>query len=124
MIDLMELQLQARARGYQVRMVEVRQISTKGYIRTFVIEGGGPHSNPAVSKYADFTHFEYSPEGCWAARAWLHTRGAFKCDHYGCAETELLQDVTPPGYPDGEVVYTCEEHFALIRRELWQDGYR
>jgi hypothetical protein len=60
---------------YTVRMLSVPQIGKDGKrVRMFEIEGGGPHPNPAVAKFADFAAFELSSAGLQAASEWLALR--------------------------------------------------
>ncbi len=78
LVDLgwMELVRRVWAIGYRVRMVETLQLSRTGYADTpwFAIEGGGPHPNPAVAKYADFEDFPFSPLGVSQALRWVRSR--------------------------------------------------
>ena len=77
--------------GYTVRMIDTPQVGAQGkLIRMFCLEGGGPHPNPTISKYADFAHFEFSPRGFQEASAWLEQRDQSEF-------AQLLRDIAPCG---------------------------
>lgn len=81
--------------GYTVRMIEEPQLGDGGkLINMFCVEGGEPHPNPTVSKYADFAYFEFSPRGFMSASMWLAHRGQGEF-------AQLLIDIAPEREPDG-----------------------
>lgn len=81
--------------GYTVRMIDTHQVGDGGEsIRMFCLEGGGPHQNPTVSKYADFAFFEFSPRGFVSAALWLAQRGQMEF-------AQLLIDIGPEQKSDG-----------------------
>jgi hypothetical protein len=73
-INPADLKREVERKGYHMSVSEVLQIGDHTSWWTLTIEGGGPHPNPHVAKYADFAHFWLTPDGMRKAWVWIKER--------------------------------------------------
>ena len=65
----------AQAAGYELEIIDRPQLDEHGrYAPYFRIQGGGPHHNQTVARYADFKAFKICAEGYQEALEWLDGR--------------------------------------------------